>query len=369
MATCAHNAQAVALAAALCRRHQLQPRGLLEAPFFQELQRELLRSGQFIPEVALDEPKDLTQQAALSASSELHLAELKPNGEALKLTEAWAMMLPMPPGNVPEIQLWLDADCPSTLHAELRVSSKPCNHTPDVTLATLQLPVPVGVNQPVTLRFQAQVDQPRYVFVCLQANEDLAVHLSDQRLTGVLALARKSNHAVASSARQEPPPDSGIESFEFWLPQRRPRGKNFALRLDPPLAVFGPANLTNGIERPTNQPNAWVAAFDEPDPALTLAWPEPRTIARIELTFDTDYDHPMESVLMGHPELVMPFCVPGLEVLAVLDGAGAECATGFRFGGWRRFGQWQWPGWERSRLPERFDGEGGWPQHLMLRRW
>jgi hypothetical protein len=27
------------------------------------------------------------------------------------------------------------------------------------------------------------------------------------------------------------------------------------------------------------------------------------------LKFDADFDHPMESVLMGHPENVMPFCV------------------------------------------------------------
>ena len=41
----------------------------------------------------------------------------------------------------------------------------------------------------------------------------------------------------------------------------------------------------------------------------SLAWHKPQTIARIELSFDTDFDHPMESVLMGHPERVMPFCV------------------------------------------------------------
>jgi hypothetical protein len=29
----------------------------------------------------------------------------------------------------------------------------------------------------------------------------------------------------------------------------------------------------------------------------------------VELSFDTDLDHPMESVLWGHPERVMPFCV------------------------------------------------------------
>ena len=33
------------------------------------------------------------------------------------------------------------------------------------------------------------------------------------------------------------------------------------------------------------------------------------TIGRMELSFDTDFDHPMESVLMGHPESEIPFCV------------------------------------------------------------
>jgi hypothetical protein len=36
----------------------------------------------------------------------------------------------------------------------------------------------------------------------------------------------------------------------------------------------------------------------------------------VELVFDTDFDHPMESVLMGHPERDMPFCVRRYRVTA-----------------------------------------------------
>jgi hypothetical protein len=117
------------------------------------------------------------------------------------------------------------------------------------------------------------------------------------------------NAAVAKGAKQEPPLESGIESFEFWLPSRRPAGKNLAIAVEPPLDLFGPANVSNGIARPTNQPNAWVAAPSDPNPRLTFAWPKPTRIARIELSFDTDFDHPLESVLMGHPEREIPFCV------------------------------------------------------------
>ena len=309
MATCAHGGQAVGLAAALCVKNKLMPRDLLAASRMAELQRELLRRGQFIPGVALDDPADLARQAEITASSELKLAELTPSGETLPLTASWAMMLPVQQGAMPAVECLLDVSASTTLQAELRVSSKPENHTPDVTLAKEEVTLAAGSRIRLPLKFNAAIDTPRYAFVCLMANPDVSVHLSDQRVTGVLAVTQKFNGAVAKSPRQGPPPGSGIDSFEFWIPQRRPAGKNLALRIEPPLEAFGAANLTNGFARPTNQPNAWVADFAHGQPTIRLTWDEPQTIARIELSFDTDFDHPMESVLMGHPERVMPFCV------------------------------------------------------------
>src|SRR5690606_16169997 len=52
-----------------------------------------------------------------------------------------------------------------------------------------------------------------------------------------------------------------------------------------------------------------VANPDDAAPQLTLSWEQPQPISRMELAFDTDFDHAMESVLMTHPERVMPFCV------------------------------------------------------------
>jgi hypothetical protein len=94
------------------------------------------------------------------------------------------------------------------------------------------------------------------------------------------------------------------------------------MRIDPPLDVFRPANLTNGFSRPTRQPNAWVAEPGHPQPTVRLEWPEQQTIATIELDFDTDFDHPMESVLMGHPERSMPFCVREVTISCPDDSTG-----------------------------------------------
>ena len=115
------------------------------------------------------------------------------------------------------------------------------------------------------------------------------------------------------------------------------------MKIDPPLAVFGAGNLVNGFGRPASQPNAWVADFAHEQPSLKLAWPKPQTIARVVIGFDTDYDHPMESVLMGHPERVVPFCIRNLTVvkavpapvagggqrkLAARESGGTSVATG-----------------------------------------
>ncbi len=309
MATCAHGGQAVGMAAAICVRNKLLPRDLLAAPRMKELQRELIRIGQYIPGVALEDENDLARTAEISATSELKLSQFVPSGETMPLDASWAMMLPVQPGAMPAVEFFLDVAAPTTLRAELRVSSKADNHTPDVVLATQEIQLKTGARIKLPLKFDAQIDAARYAFVCLMANPDVSVHLSDQRVAGVLAVTQKFNRAVAKSPRQEPPPGSGIDSFEFWIPQRRPAGKNLAIKIDPPLEAFGTANLTNGFARPTNQPNAWVADFSHEQPVLRLAWDKPQTIARLELSFDTDFDHPMESVLMGHPERVMPFCV------------------------------------------------------------
>lgn len=314
MATCAHGAQAVALAAAICRRDALSPRAVLAPARMEELQRRLLRTGQFIPGVPLRDSADLAARAVLRVSSTLRLAELPAGADRLPLTESWAMMLPVSPGRMPAVDYLVDVSRATELVAELRISSKPFNHTPDVTLATLRLPLQPNAGQTVSLRFDTVIDAPRYAFVCLMANDAVTAHLSDQRVTGVLAVSQKFNGAVAKSPRQEPPPGSGFESFEFWLPQRRPGGKNLACRIEPPLAAFEPANLVNGFARPTAQTNAWSAAPDDRAPTVTLAWPEPVAIACIEIGFDTDFDHPLESVLMTNPETVAPFCVPALRV-------------------------------------------------------
>lgn len=322
MATSAHGGQAVGMAAKLCVEYGVLPRDLAKPAFIQLLQQELLKTGQHIPNLRLQDPQDLVQSAHISASSELQLTELLPAGEAEPMPFSLAQMLPLQFGaNQAPLQFVIHpyAEAATDLEIELRVSSKVDNHTPDVILAKQVVPLQPGRNcvplsfalndHPILAKNSPAPQLQAYGFVTILKNEQVRLPFSEQRITGILTVFNAANKAVSNYGKQEPLEDIGVDAFEFWCPQRRPAGKNLALKFSPALTAFAAENIRIGVQRPTKQPNAWVADPADQRPALSLEWEEPQNIRQLVLHFDTDFDHPMETVLMAHPENEMPFCV------------------------------------------------------------
>jgi hypothetical protein len=328
MATGAHGGQAVGMAAKLCAQHDLLPCDLAEPQYIQLLQQELLKTGQHIPNLRLQDELDLVQKAQVWVSSELHLEELRPSGGPQAMPFALAQMLPLQFGvQQAPLQFIIHpyADAETELEVELRVSSKVENHTPDVILAKQVIPLQIGRNcvplsfslqeHPLLAKNEPDALLQTYGFLTIAKNDQVKLQFSEQRITGILTVFNAINKAVSNYGKQEPQEDIGVDAFEFWCPQRRPAGKNLALKFESPLAVFGAENIRNGLQRPTNQPNAWVAAFADERPTLRLEWAEVQCIQRIVLCFDPDFDHPMETVLIAHPESQMPFCVQEYRIL------------------------------------------------------
>jgi len=366
MATCGHNGQAVAVAAHICWRSGWTPRQLAAPENVVELQRRLQRTGQYIPHVVTHDPLDLAQRAEITASSRLILDELTMSENSFPLTDAWGMLLPVKRGRIPTFTLYASAKAATQVKCELRASEREGNFTPDLVLATQTVKVGATLEQLVvtphmrsrrpvlahsqlgqghtsngsgsekpsfqlagqgplemTIDFCASVDRDQYVFLCVHP-ADIDLYTSNQIVSGVLAVRHGTDPRVASRSQQHPPAGIGIDSFELWCPKRRPLGLNLALRVFPGLDCFEPRNVVNGVARPANQSNAWVADWNDSKPRLTLTWPEPQRIRRVELSFDTDFDHPMETVLMGHPERIVPQCVRDFRIL---DGNGRELAS------------------------------------------
>jgi hypothetical protein len=315
MATCASNAQAVGMAAAICHAEKLVPRDLLASEYMYRLQQSLLRTGQHIPGLRYSGENDLARFATVSASSSLKLNEVPSSNEFTEKDRPYALLLPLPAGLVPQLSFFAQVEKDAVLHAELWIAAHKGNTTPDIQLASLDIPLRVGKNVLVPLNFDLALTEPAHIFVIVSAHPDIALHLSRTLLPGVLTLSQKMNAAVAKNLVQTPPEGSGIDTFAFWLPERRPLARMLAMSFESPLHLYCPANVINGYSRPWKGTNAWAPADDDAAPTLYLNWKSVQVVRELSISFDTDFDHPMESVLLSHPERVMPGCITAFRVL------------------------------------------------------
>ncbi len=308
MATCGHGAQAVALASVLCVKNGLTTKEILNKDHLTELQNQLSVNGQSIPGKAIDYKQLSVDKPSVEVSSTFELSEIPFDGEWSDLNEGFAQMVPFNANQKYRFKLLVEAEKESTLTIQLRKSSKLGNYTPDIELETKEISVTIG-EQFLTLSFESMFETEQYGFLIILPNENVKVMSSEQRLTGTLSLFQKKNKAVSNYGVQTPPEGIGVDSFELWTPKRRPDGRNLAFQVSPAIELFEKDNICNGYVRPYIKSNAWAASLKDNSPEITLSWDSPQKIKKIRLFFDTDYDHPMESAQMGHPEDVIPFCV------------------------------------------------------------
>jgi len=308
MATCGYIGQAAGIAAAMCVKQELQPKALLSAENLKNLQENLIREGQHIPGFSIKDEKDLALKATITASSTHKFNGFGQVDLWKSLAVPSAQMFPLKAGTVPAFLANINALTDTGLEVELRITGKQGNFTPDVTLAQKCIPVNKGEHL-IEIDFDQSIEADDYVYLMFSGNADVEIGFTEARLTGVLSVFNSKNKAVSNNGKQLPPEGTGVDEFEFWCPQRRPNGQNLAITITKPQHVFGAENLINGIDRPVTQPNAWVAELNDHQPSIKLSWDRAQAIKKIDLWFDSDFDHPMESVLMTHPENIMPFCV------------------------------------------------------------
>ena len=313
MATSALGGQAVGMAAFVCKKNNQLPEALLKNGGIKELQTKLNYKGQAIPGIPLAHPKDLVLQAGITASSTWVLNEIPFDGPWHSLKKGAGQLLPLTAGQQYQFEVRIIAERETLLSCELAVSSKSTNYTPDVILENLTIELKKGEHF-INLDFTTQIPADQYAFVLFRQNESVSIRCSHIRMTGLVAVFNKEHKSVSNHSIQDPPKGIGFDRFEFWTPERRPFGHNIAMKIKPGVAAYDPQFLTNGFTRPYLRSNAWVADPQDKEPTIFMNWTEKKKIGYIQLHFDTDFDHPLESSLMGHPENVMPFCVRNYEI-------------------------------------------------------
>ncbi|TXE13902.1 FAD-dependent oxidoreductase [Seonamhaeicola algicola] len=326
MATTGFCAQAVGMAAAICTEKQLKPADILNNNEIKNLQNKLNIEGQSIPDIPINAETNLLNEATVEASSELQLAQIPFDGKWFPLQISAAQLLPLKANEKYQFKVAVKAEKATTLHVELRTSEKSKNYTPEVVLETQTFNLEAG-EQTITISFSNGMPQNQYGFVTFLSNESVSLKTSKKRYSGILSVFNGVNKAVSNNGKQVPPPNIGVDEFEFWTPHRRPEGENIAMAIEPAIQAFNSENLGNGYVRPWGQVNAWVANLNDEKPTLKVTWQAAKEISEIKLFLDPDYDHPLESTLMGHPEEVVPFMLKNY-VIKDLEGNTLQTVKG-----------------------------------------
>ena len=313
MATSAHGGQAIGIAAAMCRQLELEPIDLTDCKMIKLLQQKLNIKGQSIPGVPIDQEENLAAGAVIKTSSELIINQIPFDGIWFDLKFAAGQLFPLNKNTQYSFEISADAQIATTLDVELQCSSKIHNYTPDVLIEKQSVQLTKGI-QKVAIGFKNTLSNDQYGFLIFRSNPEVKIRCSEKRITGIVSVFNKANPAVNNYGKQMPPEKSGFDSFEFWCPERRPQGQNIAMVISPALHCFSKQNMINGYTRPYLRPNAWVADWKDENPTIDFKWDNPQIIKSITLYFDTDFDHPMESSQMGHPEDVMPFCIQNYRI-------------------------------------------------------
>jgi hypothetical protein len=313
MATSAHGAQVVGMAAALCCQSGLKPADFTSPKNIKVLQQKLNIAGQSIPGVPIDQSENLAAKAKIEVSGTLVIDQIPFDGSWFDLKFSAGQLLPLAKETKYSFEIMVDAAQATSLVAELQVSSKIQNYTPDCLVDKQIINLEPGVQQ-AKITFSNTLKENQYGFILFRSNPEVKIRFSEKRITGVVSVFNKTNPAVNNFGIQLPPEKSGFDSFEFWCPERRPKGQNFAMNISPALACFPKEHLVNGYTRPYIGSNAWVARLNDTSSSVTLTWDAIQSIHSITLYFDTDFDHPMESSQMGHPEDIIPFCVRNYKI-------------------------------------------------------
>lgn len=308
MATTGLCAQAIGAAANICISKNIKPAEVLENGIIKELQNELNLFGQSIPNIPIKKESNLLSTANITASSTLSLSKINFDGNWINLSTSAAQLLPLKAATKYTFKIEANALADTELEIQLRTSIKSDNYCPEVILEKQLISLKKG-EQFLEFNFKTSVPEHQYGFVTFLSNPNIELRNSNHRISGVLSVFNGVNKAVSNNGKQTPPDNIGVDTFEFWIPQRRPEGKNIAMEISPAIDAFESRNLGNGFVRPNTTVNSWTSQLTDPSPSLNISWPQEQEISEITLFLDNDYDHPLESTLMGHPEEVAPFCI------------------------------------------------------------
>ncbi|MEV8252515.1 FAD-dependent oxidoreductase [Rhodoglobus sp. NPDC076762] len=324
MATCATQGQAVGTAAHLVSALGVSPRTLGDE-HVALLQQTLQREDAPVIGVSAEDTDDLARSATVTASSSLRSIDTTPHShpdDRLKLDRDVALVVPVNP-RLDSIRFVADVDHDTTVRIELWDTDKPQNYVPVNQRLVREVTVSAGRAIDITAEFEWMPSDACNAVIVVRMNEHVALHLTDERPYGVMALLSTTTGDASFDARI---PDEANQLVADWS-ARELRRRSLAAEVSPRTDAYSPERVTDSLQRPFGGPQLWSSALLSPDrdlltspETLTLQWQEPQTISSVRLIFNDDVDedlinlHRHRTPFPVIPELVAAYTLEALQL-------------------------------------------------------
>ena len=301
--------QAAGTAAALCVRRGASPRELGER-HLKELQQQLLKDDQYIPELANEDPADLARSAKVTASSTRGYIEFAKSSyktdEAHELNMARAVMFPRGiTERLGKVNLCLISENKEPVEVTLHACGAGAagDFPEEKDLATATAKVPAGRRAYVSFKLDCALTQP-YVWLWLPKTPGVTWVMMESAMT-------EGCRAYGGGAGKK------------WTVVK---GQQYAFYAEPALRFqtdYRPENVVDGVSRTVGkQSHLWASDPQQPFPQwIELDFGKPVELNAVRLTFDTD----MNLKFPARP--VAEQCVKDYRVEAFEGGAWKEVAA------------------------------------------
>jgi hypothetical protein len=338
-------AQAVGMAAALCKEHGVSPREVGKN-HMTELQQGLLKEDVYIISLPNKDPKDQALNARISSSSQMKLEAGKPDG-FLELAYDLAQQLPVSNGRVEKVSVLLKSERTESCTVDISIfeSRKLARFDNKEPVVNAEVLIEPGEEKWVEVELNCEVPEDILLWITIGKQLGVSWGYSDKEAFG-------SRFAVRFHGELKPKPSHGLariaplkddwiainhngrlpEELHKWIEatvglkyDRKVRA-TFCCKVTPDSTPYEGRNVTNGISRAEDWPNIWISDPSETFPQdITLTWDSAATISEVMLTFDTDlcapdrcFGWPREEFRFVFP---VPECVKDYRILC-RKGAG-----------------------------------------------
>ena len=260
MITCGLQGQAVGSAAALCRAHQTQPRGVYQN-YIADLQQQLLKDGCYLIDLPSNDPRDLARQATATASSTATpiVIPLPPKGAVHMLTCPRAVMFRVTKERIGRIALYLESNSRKTTSVQLGL--RPAlrlgdfSAIKDLVVATAK--VPARAKGWVNFALDAAV-KPGYYYVWLPKTDGLGWRLFETTPADTMRAYRGEDWNPSGEAYRFQIDPESVGVMEKNEPESAPV---------PPPNMFAAANVIDGYARAVRGvPHSWRPMPEQPMP-------------------------------------------------------------------------------------------------------